>query len=158
GADIVVADRSPREQASTTIAAVEGHGRAALFVQTDVADEASVRAMAEQAMARFGRVDILVNNAGIFTESLLEDMPVEDWDHVVATNLRRVPVHPDADRPDAGARRRADHQHRLAARPDRRHVGRALLREQGGRDRADEGAGPRGGDAGGAGERDRAGP
>ena len=44
--------------------------------------------MADQALARFGRVDILVNNAGIFTESLLEDMPVEDWDRVVNTNLR----------------------------------------------------------------------
>jgi NAD(P)-dependent dehydrogenase (short-subunit alcohol dehydrogenase family) len=33
-------------------------------------------------------VDILVNNAGIFTESLLEDMSIEDWDRVVNTNLR----------------------------------------------------------------------
>jgi 3-oxoacyl-[acyl-carrier protein] reductase len=90
GADIVVADKSPAEKAQHIIAAIEGHGRAALFVQTDVADEASVRAMADQAIARFGRVDILVNNAGIFTESLLEDMPVEDWDRVVATNLRGV--------------------------------------------------------------------
>jgi 3-oxoacyl-[acyl-carrier protein] reductase len=44
--------------------------------------------MAEQALARFGRVDILVNNAGIFTESLLENLSVEDWDRVVNTNLR----------------------------------------------------------------------
>lgn len=90
GADIVVADKSPAQKAQDVIAAIEGHGRAALFVQTDVADEASVRAMADQALTRFGRVDILVNNAGIFTESLLEDMPVEDWDRVVATNLRGV--------------------------------------------------------------------
>jgi 3-oxoacyl-[acyl-carrier protein] reductase len=88
GADIVVADKSPQEKASDVIAAIEAHGRAALFVRTDVSDEASVRAMADQAIARFGRVDILVNNAGIFTESLLEDMPVQDWDRVVATNLR----------------------------------------------------------------------
>ena len=57
-------------------------------MRTDVADEASVRAMAAAALARFGRVDVLVNNAGIFTESLVEDMAVEDWDRVVATNLR----------------------------------------------------------------------
>jgi 3-oxoacyl-[acyl-carrier protein] reductase len=44
--------------------------------------------MAEQAVSRFGRVDILVNNAGIFTESLLEEMPVADWDRVLTTNLR----------------------------------------------------------------------
>ena len=88
GADIVVADKAPAEQARDVIAAIKGHGREALFVRTDVSGEASVRAMAGQAIARFGRVDILVNNAGIFTESLLENMPVGDWDRVVNTNLR----------------------------------------------------------------------
>jgi NAD(P)-dependent dehydrogenase (short-subunit alcohol dehydrogenase family) len=88
GADVVVADKAPAEAAARVVAAIERHGRAALYVHTDVSDEASVRAMAEQAIARFDRVDILVNNAGIFTESLLEDMPIEDWDRVVNTNLR----------------------------------------------------------------------
>ena len=60
----------------------------ALYVQADVSDEESVAAMAQAALARFGRVDILVNNAGIFTQSLLEDMPVADWDRVLAVNLR----------------------------------------------------------------------
>jgi 3-oxoacyl-[acyl-carrier protein] reductase len=88
GANIVVADKASAEQARDVIAAIKDHGREALFVRTDVSDEASVRAMADQAIARFGHVDILVNNAGIFTESLLADMPVEDWDRVVNTNLR----------------------------------------------------------------------
>jgi NAD(P)-dependent dehydrogenase (short-subunit alcohol dehydrogenase family) len=88
GADVVLADKAPAEAASEVIAAIERHGRAALYVHTDVSDEGSVRAMAEQAIARFGRVDILVNNAGIFTESLLENLSVEDWDRVVNTNLR----------------------------------------------------------------------
>jgi 3-oxoacyl-[acyl-carrier protein] reductase len=88
GADIVVADLVGEEGAAEVLAAVEEHGREVLFVRTDVSDEASVRAMAEQAVRRFGRVDILVNNAGIFTESRLEDMPVADWDRVLATNLR----------------------------------------------------------------------
>jgi 3-oxoacyl-[acyl-carrier protein] reductase len=88
GADIVVADRVDEDAAAEVLAAVQGHGREVLFVRTDVGDEASVRAMAEQAVSRFGRVDILVNNAGIFTESLLEEMPVADWDRVLTTNLR----------------------------------------------------------------------
>ncbi|MDT4924787.1 MAG: 3-oxoacyl-[acyl-carrier protein] reductase [Pseudonocardiales bacterium] len=88
GADVVVADKVTEEQTADVIAAIKAHGREALFVRTDVSDEASVRRMAEQAIARFGRVDILVNNAGIFTESLLEEMPIEDWDRVVNTNLR----------------------------------------------------------------------
>jgi 3-oxoacyl-[acyl-carrier protein] reductase len=67
---------------------VAEYGRRSLFVRTDVAEEASVTAMAETALARFGKVDILVNNAGIFTEALLENMSVEEWDRVVNTNLR----------------------------------------------------------------------
>lgn len=90
GADVVVADMAAPEQSADVIAAIKEYGREALLVRTDVSDAASVRAMADQAIARFGRVDILVNNAGIFTESLLEDMPVEDWDRVVGTNLRGV--------------------------------------------------------------------
>jgi NAD(P)-dependent dehydrogenase (short-subunit alcohol dehydrogenase family) len=88
GADVVVVDRATAEQAADVVGAIKEIGRAALFVRTDVSDQDSVRAMADQALSRFGRVNILVNNAGIFTESLLEDMPVEDWDRVVNTNLR----------------------------------------------------------------------
>jgi 3-oxoacyl-[acyl-carrier protein] reductase len=88
GADIVVADLAPVAEATEVLAGIADAGRQALYVRTDVSDEDSVRAMAEQALAKFGRVDILVNNAGIFTESLLADMPVSDWDRVVNTNLR----------------------------------------------------------------------
>ena len=88
GANIVIADLVTEAQASDVLTAIKKLGREVLFVRTDVSDEASVRAMAAQSLDRFGRVDILVNNAGIFTESLLEDMPIEDWDRVVNTNLR----------------------------------------------------------------------
>ncbi len=88
GANIVIADLVTEAQASDVISAIKKLGGEVLFVRTDVSDEASVRAMAAQSLDRFGRVDILVNNAGIFTESLLEDMPIEDWDRVVNTNLR----------------------------------------------------------------------
>ena len=88
GADIVVADLAPEADAAEVLAGIRDTGRQVLYVRTDVSDEASVRAMADQALATFGRVDILVNNAGIFTESLLADMPVADWDRVVNTNLR----------------------------------------------------------------------
>jgi 3-oxoacyl-[acyl-carrier protein] reductase len=88
GADVVVADLVAEDGAAEVLQAVRAAGREVLFVRTDVGDEDSVRAMAEQALARFGRVDVLVNNAGIFTESLVEDMPVADWDRVLTTNLR----------------------------------------------------------------------
>jgi NAD(P)-dependent dehydrogenase (short-subunit alcohol dehydrogenase family) len=88
GADIVVADKVDETRAHKVLTGVAEYGRRSLFVRTDVADEASVTAMAETALAHFGKVDILVNNAGIFTEALLENMSVEEWDRVVNTNLR----------------------------------------------------------------------
>src|SRR5665811_1555 len=88
GADIVVADKVEEAQAAEVLAGIREHGREALFVHTDVSDEKSVRSMAEKALGRFGRVDILVNNAGIFTESLIENLSIDDWDRVVNTNLR----------------------------------------------------------------------
>jgi NAD(P)-dependent dehydrogenase (short-subunit alcohol dehydrogenase family) len=87
GAHIVVADRVD-ESAAAVLSEIAEAGTRGVFVRTDVSDEASVRHMADVALREFGRVDILVNNAGIFTESLLEDMSVEDWDRVVNTNLR----------------------------------------------------------------------
>jgi 3-oxoacyl-[acyl-carrier protein] reductase len=88
GADVILVDVAEPSAAAGVLTAVRGHQRAALYVQADVSDEDSVAAMAQAALARFGRVDILVNNAGIFTQSLLEDMPVADWDRVLAVNLR----------------------------------------------------------------------
>lgn len=88
GADVIVADKVAEVHAAEVLAGIRGHGGEALFVHTDVSDGESVRSMADAALARFGRVDILVNNAGIFTESLIENMPIDDWDRVVDTNLR----------------------------------------------------------------------
>jgi NAD(P)-dependent dehydrogenase (short-subunit alcohol dehydrogenase family) len=88
GASVIIADKVAEAHAAAVLAGVREHGGEALFVQTDVSDASSVQSMADAALARFGRVDILVNNAGIFTESLIENMPIDDWDRVISTNLR----------------------------------------------------------------------
>jgi len=88
GANVVIADKVDEPRAAAALAASREHGAEALFVQTDVSDPQSVQSLAQAALARFGRVDILVNNAGIFTESLIENLAIEDWDRVVNTNLR----------------------------------------------------------------------
>jgi 3-oxoacyl-[acyl-carrier protein] reductase len=88
GASVVVADRVDEAHAAEVLAGITAQGSVGLFVRTDVSDAKSVQAMADAALARFGRVDILVNNAGIFTESLIETLPIEDWDRVINTNLR----------------------------------------------------------------------
>ncbi len=88
GADLVLVDLVDEPAAAAVVDAVRRTGARVSYHRTDVSDEPGVRAMAAAALAEHGRVDILVNNAGIFTQSLLEDMPIEDWDRVLAVNLR----------------------------------------------------------------------
>jgi 3-oxoacyl-[acyl-carrier protein] reductase len=88
GADVVVADIAPSDQAQPVIEAIRQAQQKALYFHTDVADEKQVQAMVNAALEAFGHIDILVNNAGIFTQSLVEDLPVADWDRVLNVNLR----------------------------------------------------------------------
>jgi 3-oxoacyl-[acyl-carrier protein] reductase len=88
GADVAVADIASDEAAAPVQEAIRAAGRRALFVRTDVSDEAQVRSMVERVLDTFGHVDILVNNAGIFTQNLVENLSVADWDRVVGVNLR----------------------------------------------------------------------
>ena len=87
GADLVLASRSV-EALQETMAEVESLGRQALVVATDIRHEDSVRNLAEQALARFGRIDILVNNTGITgpTAPLWEITPAE-WEETFAVNV-----------------------------------------------------------------------
>jgi 3-oxoacyl-[acyl-carrier protein] reductase len=86
GASVVVADID-LEVVEAVTAEIEG---AALAVQVDVTDRASVQAMVEAAVARFGRIDILVNNAGITRDAQLVKMSAEAFDQVVDVNLKGV--------------------------------------------------------------------
>lgn len=66
-------------------------GAAAYFVQTDVGVEADIRAMIEQAVARFGRVDCLVNNAGMGSKYVgIADADLAQFDETIAVHLRGV--------------------------------------------------------------------
>ncbi|UUZ62663.1 SDR family oxidoreductase [Polaromonas sp. P1-6] len=60
-----------------------------LAVHCDIADPASITAMADLARLRFGRCDVLVNNAAITSSPVgLEDFPIELWDRIFHVNLR----------------------------------------------------------------------
>jgi 3-oxoacyl-[acyl-carrier protein] reductase len=90
GADVAIFDVLPEAEAGEVVAAIRGHGRRALYLHVDVSDESQVKAGVQQVLDAFGRIDILVNNAGIVLQSPVADMPVEDWDRVLAVNLRGV--------------------------------------------------------------------
>ncbi|TIU05090.1 MAG: SDR family NAD(P)-dependent oxidoreductase, partial [Mesorhizobium sp.] len=89
GAAIVVAEKDALSGKSVAASLVEAGARA-LFVETDVADIASCKAMAEQALATFGRIDVLVANAGInvFHEPL--ETTEEEWRRCFAVDLDGV--------------------------------------------------------------------
>ncbi|MEB0058434.1 MULTISPECIES: 3-oxoacyl-ACP reductase family protein [unclassified Variovorax] len=90
GANVVVADLNAADE---TVAAVEQAGGRALAVRVDVADDASVKAMAAAALERFGRIDGLVNNAAYFREVKLtpfEELDPAQWDRIFAVNVKGV--------------------------------------------------------------------
>jgi NAD(P)-dependent dehydrogenase (short-subunit alcohol dehydrogenase family) len=89
GAAVVVAevDSVSGESAAQAI----GASGEALFVQTDVSDEAQVKAMTEKALDRYGRIDILCNNAAVLLvdeEAPAHELSNEAWDRTMAVNLR----------------------------------------------------------------------
>jgi 3-oxoacyl-[acyl-carrier protein] reductase len=86
GARVVIADTL--EDAGRASAERLSRQGEAIFVATDVAEQSSVERLIETTLARFGRIDILVQNAGIFPLTLLPDIGVEEWDRVLAVNLR----------------------------------------------------------------------
>lgn len=89
GADVVVAELNP-QTGPQTVAEVEALGRRALFVQTDVADAASVAHMVEETLRAFGKIDFLMNNAGIVQHLEAEKVAPEDWRRVLDVNLTGV--------------------------------------------------------------------
>jgi len=86
GAAIVVAGRQSAKNAAA-VQTLESHNAKAIAVEIDVCDEASCRALAEQTVARFGRLDILVNNAGIAIRKQPEAFTIDEFRRVVDTNL-----------------------------------------------------------------------
>ncbi len=88
GANVVVANRDSESGAEAASEIAESTGVETLAVETDVADEASVREMVDAAVEEFETIDILVNNAGIVVHESAEAMTVEEWDSVIDINLR----------------------------------------------------------------------
>lgn len=90
GANLVLADRNIEQATATAEAIATTYGVQALALAVDVADSASVKAMVEQALEKFGHLDILVNNAGLTRDNLIMRMDEADWDLVLSINLKGV--------------------------------------------------------------------
>lgn len=88
GADVVLCYAGSEATARQTAAACEAMGVRALTVRCDVSSPQQVARLMETALQEFGRIDILVNNAGITRDGLLMSMKEEDFDQVIAANLK----------------------------------------------------------------------
>ena len=76
------------EPLAETSAAIEALGGRCMTASVDVADGAAVSAFVADVIAKFGRLDFLVNNAGVTRDNLLMRMGDDEWDTVMATNLK----------------------------------------------------------------------
>lgn len=94
GARVVVADLDGGS-GEALARALSKDGYDALAVRTDVAEPADAEGMARAAIDRFGRIDGLINNAALFQRPAMsrvpfEQIPVDEWDRLMAVNLRGI--------------------------------------------------------------------
>lgn len=90
GASVVLADVL---DAAPVVAQIREKGGEALALNVDVTSRTSIEAMVQAAVSKFGRIDILVNNAALFgnlKNTFFADIETEEWDRVMAVNVRGV--------------------------------------------------------------------
>jgi NAD(P)-dependent dehydrogenase (short-subunit alcohol dehydrogenase family) len=90
GAEVVVNYNRHAETAEQVADSIKKLKRRALVLQGDVSNHSDVQNMVQQTLDAFGKIDILVNNAGIFKAAQIEDVTEEDWDRVMAVNLKGI--------------------------------------------------------------------
>jgi 3-oxoacyl-[acyl-carrier protein] reductase len=90
GASIAVNYLRNEDAAKDVQATIRSYEGQAVLLQGDVSDPEQAERVVDMAQDAFGRLDILVNNAGFNRDTLILRMSVQDWDEVMATNLRAV--------------------------------------------------------------------
>lgn len=90
GFDVLVNYSGNQERAEAVVAKIEALGQKAIAVKANVSDAEEVKEMIRIAIETFGSIDVVVNNAGITRDNLTMRMKSEDFDDVIATNLKGV--------------------------------------------------------------------
>jgi 3-oxoacyl-[acyl-carrier protein] reductase/pteridine reductase len=88
GANVAITYLASQAEAEQTVRALGAHDVDALAVRCDLRDPESIQQTMTSVIEEFGQLDLLVNNAGIFESEALENISVEQWDAMFATNTR----------------------------------------------------------------------
>ena len=89
GADVSVVDINPTT-AEEVSEAIRGMGCKSISIKCDVSNEDQVKTTVEKTIKELGKIDILAAIAGIGDRAMAEDMTMNQWDRVIAINLRGV--------------------------------------------------------------------
>ncbi|MCY1075103.1 3-oxoacyl-ACP reductase family protein [Archangium lansingense] len=90
GASVALTYTSSPQKAGAVVAAIETDGGRAVAIRADSADPEAVRNAVAQTVKAFGRLDILVNNAGVTSLAPIDQFSLEEFDRLVAVNVRGV--------------------------------------------------------------------
>ena len=88
GADVAITYLASQPEAVETVRALAAHEVDASAIRCDLRDPESIEETVASVMDEFGQIDLLVNNAGMFESVALENITVEQWDGMFATNTR----------------------------------------------------------------------
>jgi 3-oxoacyl-[acyl-carrier protein] reductase len=90
GASVALTYAGSTDAAHAVVRRIEAAGGRALAIHADSADADQVRASIAKTVAELGRLDVLVNNAGILIVKPIDELTLEDFDRMVAVNVRSV--------------------------------------------------------------------
>lgn len=88
GAAVVITYSASPEKAQEVVRSIEATGGKALAVKADAAQPDAVRAAVRKTAEAFGGLDILVNNAGIVAIAPIDQFPVDDFEKLIAVNIK----------------------------------------------------------------------
>ena len=88
GASVAITYLRSKRESEETLKEIGRLGGKGIAVRCDVTDPASVRTAVRTVAKRLGGIDILVNNAGTYETAAFDDITVQQWDAIFATNVR----------------------------------------------------------------------
>jgi 3-oxoacyl-[acyl-carrier protein] reductase len=88
GAAVALTYSASPDKAGEVVRAIEAAGGKALAIRADAGDVAAVKTAVAKTVQAFGRLDVLVNNAGVAIVKPVDDLSLDDFDRIVAVNVK----------------------------------------------------------------------